>query len=264
MIDEVVSIRRQEDYDEDAQHMLIGQLHRAGSRSVFERCLVLCESEDPIERAVACDILGQLGGKRPFPYREETIPVLAALLSDNNDIVLDAAITALGHLDADETLLANLALAKHPSPDVRFAMAWSLGGVESPRARRTLIRLSADADDDVRNWATFGLGTQTEANTKEIRAALMARADDPHDETRLEALIGLASRKVREVIPYLVRELERDPEAPYTVALQAADAIPEPELLSPLQKIMDAIGDKNGRIAATIAKIRERISVCEA
>ncbi len=127
LIDEIVSIRRQADYDEDAQHMLIGQLRRAGSRSIFERCLVLCESEDPIERAVACDILGQLGGKSPFPYREETIPVLAVLLEDSNEVVLDCAIIALGHLDADDTLLANLALAKHPSADVRFAMAWSLG-----------------------------------------------------------------------------------------------------------------------------------------
>ncbi len=120
--------------------------------------------------------------------------------------------------------------------------------------------MTADADADVRNWATFGLGSLSEANTKEIRAALWARVDDPHDETRGEALLGLARRKVQEVVPYLVRDLERDNLdliSPLRPAPEATDVFPQPEFLAPLLQTLDATGDNNYRITATIAKIRK-------
>ena len=57
-----------------------------------------------------------------------------------------------------------------------------------------LIALSADADADVRDWATFALGTLAAADTPELREALAARVEDADEDTRLEAVHGLALR----------------------------------------------------------------------
>ena len=55
-----------------------------------------------------------------------------------------------------------------------------------------LIALSRDSDADVRDWATFGLGTQTNAHSPAIRAALWTSSHDAHRETRQEGAVGLA------------------------------------------------------------------------
>jgi HEAT repeat protein len=58
-----------------------------------------------------------------------------------------------------------------------------------------LIDLMDDEDEDVRDWATFGLGVQLEADGPEIRDALARRITDPGNDTSGEALVGLARRK---------------------------------------------------------------------
>ena len=73
------------------------------------------------------------------------------------------------------------------------------GGV---RARRAPGRRRAGGADralrrrrgGVRDWATFALGTLAEADAEELRDALAARLDDPDEDTRLEAVHGLAVR----------------------------------------------------------------------
>ena len=83
-----------------------------------------------------------------------------------------------------------------------------------------MIRLSSDTDHDVRNWATFGLGSQIEDDTPEIREALRANLGDPDHEIRGEAIIGLAERKDPEVADILIREWESSE----TVSLLSIDA----------------------------------------
>ena len=57
-----------------------------------------------------------------------------------------------------------------------------------------LIALSADDDLDVRDWATFALGTLSEDDGAPLRDALAARLDDEDEDVRLEAVHGLALR----------------------------------------------------------------------
>lgn len=59
----------------------------------------------------------------------------------------------------------------------------------------------------MRDWATFGLGQQCDLDTHEIREALVARLNDPDDDTRDEAIMGLARRKDARAIPAIEREL---------------------------------------------------------
>ena len=71
-----------------------------------------------------------------------------------------------------------------------------------------LICLTMDSSVEVRDWATFGLGSMTEQDTPMLRQALLARLDDLDDIVRGEALVGLARRQDERVIEPLRRALE--------------------------------------------------------
>jgi len=58
----------------------------------------------------------------------------------------------------------------------------------------TLVELSGDPAPRVRDWATFGLGSQI--------------VEDPDEDTRVEALRGLAARGDERAIPPLLVELD--------------------------------------------------------
>jgi len=153
---------------------------------------------------------------------------------------------ALGHLDDGRAAQLLLPLAEHPDSDVRFKVAMGLPSTydqDNPDDAivSALIALSADEDEDVRDYATFGLGTTLESvDTPEVRAALLARADDEHADTRNEALAGLAYRHDAAVVPLLVKELESaDVEA---VTVQAASVIADPRLLPGLRRLADTLG----------------------
>ena len=77
----------------------------------------------------------------------------------------------------------------------RFAVAVALPSFElDDQGLEALRRLTADADSDVRDWATFGLAASDATDASTVRA-LAARTDDADDDTRAEAIFGLARRR---------------------------------------------------------------------
>jgi HEAT repeat protein len=66
-----------------------------------------------------------------------------------------------------------------------------------------LLKLTSDTDAEVRDWAVFGLGVQGDADSPEIRAALLRCLDDASEDVRMEAAAGLGKRQDRRVIPRL-------------------------------------------------------------
>jgi HEAT repeat protein len=64
-------------------------------------------------------------------------------------------------------------------------------------------------DDDFRDWATFGLGVQGDMDSVEIREALVRRLNDPDEDVREEAMVGLAKRKDERAVPALLPALEQ-------------------------------------------------------
>lgn len=199
------------DTDEDdveARWQLIRELHRSTGRDAFEAVVAAAESDDRARRLVGLDALGQIGYAANRPYRDETLPVLlsaaeaaeAAGAKDGGDAeVIASAVTALGHVADFRGLPAVLRHVGHPSDAVRFAVAVALPTLTDPdepaaEAVRALITLTRDADPQVRDWATFGLGTQLDADGPEVRDALAARLDDSSDHAGEEALMGLARR----------------------------------------------------------------------
>ncbi|OYV95779.1 MAG: hypothetical protein B7Z73_01935 [Planctomycetia bacterium 21-64-5] len=104
----------------------------------------------------------------------------------------------------------------------------ALTGHEEQAAIECLIRLSRDSDSDVRDWATFGLGSQCDLDTPQIRDALAARLDDTDDDTRHEAIVGLARRQDRRAIAAVGRELSSD--CVSSLVLEAADLLGLPHV----------------------------------
>ncbi len=159
-----------------------------------------------------------------------------AARSEKSAEVLSPMIRALGALGVGAAAEVVRTHAGSPDAGVRLAVAANLpflcDGEPSAAIADTLIALSRDSDDAVRNWATFGLGAQTDLDTAEVRAALAARLDDHHRDTRDEALVGLACRNDPRAVPIVRRELECGDVG--RLAVHAAELLGDPSLSRPL------------------------------
>lgn len=121
---------------------------------------------------------------------------------------LSSAIHALGHLSNSAAIPLISSYQRHPVAEVRVAVTDALGSFPNdPESIQALIALTSDADDDVRDWAVFGLGNQGNADSAEIRDALFQRVNDPNKYVREEAIVGLAKRKDQRVLPALIAVL---------------------------------------------------------
>jgi HEAT repeat protein len=215
-VDDLLAACLAEDPEDDAVWKAVQRLHFLGTREVLEKATDLTRSNDPLRRARGADILGQLGVQprvASTSFVSERLHVLLSLLdSERNPIVLDSAIIALGHLRESEGIRAVLPYSRHPDENVRYAVAWSLpsGRGDEPEVIATLMQLMCDSDSDVRDWATFGLGTQSDADSEAIRDALFVRLTDADEDTRAEAVVGLAKRQDLRVLPVVLEELDRD------------------------------------------------------
>lgn len=242
--------------DEHAAWDAVVMLHFRGTKDVFDAACQLCASECPRERTLGANILGQLGiPNRSFP--KESVAVLLKLLEvESAEDVLVSICIALGHIH-DPTAIPSLSRLKtRPSADVRYAVAFGLLGFEDHLAIKTLIDLSGDQNDEVRDWATFGLGSQIDVDAPAIRAALLARVSDKDEGTRGEALVGLARRKAQRVVEPLIKELERYPVSDYGnySLLEAAQEIADIRLLPVLTKLKQSADTDHTRLDEVIRR----------
>lgn len=186
------------DHESDDYWAIVSELQRRGDRDTFEVSVSLSDSPDAAARAVALDVLAQLGFAEGRPFLEESLPLALSAARDGDSLVKIAAISALGHLGDPRALSALIEHLADPDEDVRLAVAVALPAVagEPPAevAVEALILLTRDSGADVRDWATFGLGSQIETDTPAVRGALAERLDDPDGDISGEALVGLARR----------------------------------------------------------------------
>ncbi len=214
----VVERYRSKVHDDEGDASL-ALVHYRGGREEFELGIEYLSSSDPLDRVTGGDILAQLGwADRSF--LDESVTALVRLLEDENEEVVAAAAVALGHRGQPNVIPSLLRFADHLSAVIRLGVVHGLTGHSHPDAIRAMIRLSSDINHDVRNWATFGLGSQIKDDTPEIREAFRANLGDPDHEIRGEAIVGLAERKDPEVADILILEWESS----VTVSLLSIDA----------------------------------------
>jgi hypothetical protein len=234
-----------DDGDQDEYRRMTHELCRRGTQLIFDEMARLTLGEDLQARILACNILGELGFKQGRPFGAETFPLLARLCTEEaSPPVLGAAISAMGNLGRPEALPYVVAHATHSDPDVRFSVACALPSVaegewldQAHPLVTTLMQLTSDEDSDVRDWANFGLGTQVKVDGAAVRQRLIARLDDPDEDTRAEAIAGLAKRHAPEAIRHVRDALWAQAVTWY--AVESACALGEPSFAERLAQLED-------------------------
>ena len=231
------------DEDEDTRFEVGCQIARLG-RPVVPLLIELTREPNPMLRQMACFMLREVG-EPPEPWNRiypDGIPHTVKLLqSDPVADVRAAAASALGFHKDRSTIPALIEASRVESDEVRFDVACALGSFyeetweEMPDSvadwaavAATLLQLMDDEDEDVRDWATFGIH-QGGHDTPAIRKRLWQALDDPNCDVRGEAAFALAKFGDRSLIPRLIELLDQDTISP--CYFEAAETLNDPALL---------------------------------
>ena len=189
---------------------IVSALRSRPSDFVFSKCIELIDSGILKEKIAGIDVLAQLGVKER-PFYKETIEIFFDLIKKEKDSkLLSSILIAISHNNdklKQKKIEIISSFKSHRSSNVRYGVVLSLLGLNNSKAIDTLIVLSRDKKESVRDWATFGLGTQIDIDNDFIRNALWDRVNDKDQDTKLEAIVGLAKRKDFRIKEIIKREL---------------------------------------------------------
>ena len=130
------------------------------------------------------------------------------------------------------------------------------GSAEADGLAAELIALTKDGDSSNRDWALMILA-QSELETPEALAALVAGLDDEEHEAALEALIGVAIRAPEIALPRVKALLDED--SIDSMTLEAAAYVADPSLLPALEVIGQEVEDDDDGFTTLLA---EAIEAC--
>jgi HEAT repeat protein len=215
------------------------------NRDLIDQAVELLSDAQANVRETACFIMGtqaDVSDKAQLYCSEKFIEgvrlIENLLASDRKYSVRAVAANALGRIGLASTLPSLIKAASERSCNVRFAVAYALGSfydwdddlfTYKPAVTETLLKLMDDADEDVRDWATFGIH-QGEHDTPETRARLWRALEDIDGDVRGEAAAALAKFNDRTFIPRLDELLRNDgPISP--CYFEAAEEFGDPTLL---------------------------------
>ena len=234
----------------DASWNAIGELHRRGTPATLSLAQSLARSASTRKRALGLYVASQLRAGAPRgrwpsePYAvEETQRMLLLGLNDPHFEVVRAAVSGLGHRPHADALQGLVALSRHQSAHMRWDVAVTLAGYSEPAAVEALLQLASDEESEVRDWATFGLGTQSDADNSDIRAMLWKNAHDVDSDVRGEALVGLARRQDPRAVSLLKSRLTDECRV---YEFDAAQALKDPALAGPLRALREAVDRETG------------------
>lgn len=130
-----------------------------------------------------------------------------------------------------------------------------LAGDSQADARAALlIAATRDEDPENRDWALMILA-QSELETPDALAALIAGMDDPEPEAALEALIGVAIRAPKTALPRVAALLDGD--TIDSMTLEAAAYVADPSLVPVLEEIGREVVDDDDAFTSLLAEAIE-------
>lgn len=189
----------------------IRELRKRPNQCVFDRAVGLIKTNTDKEIIIGIDILAQLGFNPRFKQIEIVEICFSLLEKEQTPKVLESILFAISHNNEilrNDHILTLTKLKTHSYCIVRYGLVQALSGLEQKDAIETLIELSTDKDPDIRNWATFSLGTQIETNNDSITKILWERMKDSSEMVRFEAIAGLVKRKDKRIKNILIQELK--------------------------------------------------------
>lgn len=240
----------------------VRELHRRGEEETFRSCYQLVKTGSDREKEIGLDILAQLG-LAAKPYLKQSLPLYFELL--NSAVSTDVLIAVLHALcfNNDTLNVAQLtaiaSFRSHADKYVRFGVVHALSGVGKKVAVDAMVELTEDKFTPVRSWATFGIATQIEKKSKQITAALWKRVRDKDEETKFEAIVGLAVRQEEGIKDVLIEELQT--ESIGALLFEAIGAYGDTDFLPALQVLYkDSSSDKTIN-PGWLGKLRDAIDV---
>jgi HEAT repeat protein len=234
-----------DDPDEDEHYwVLVAELQARGDRETFEAMRSLIGSGVEDAQILGATVLGQLGYTEGRPFAAESVRLVAPLAAAGGSVdLVTSAVSALGLIGDPAGAPAVLAQTGHPDEEARLGVAMSLPGVAgSPPSDAVvagLIGLTRDPSGWVRDWATFGLGSQLDSDGAEVRAALRARVGDDEGAWD-EALVGLARRRVPEAAELVGERLAVTGAEADSLVIEAAARVGDARLLPALRALKEA------------------------
>lgn len=187
----------------------IGELRKRTEKSVFEKSCELTKSKIVKEKIIGINILAQFG--YPRLHKKEILKIYFDLIKTETDKnIISAVLYGIGHNNenlTDKQIDVICSYQDHKSINIRHSLIHAILGIDKSKTINTLIQLTKDKDTTIRDWATFGIGTQIETDNEPIRNALWERVTDKDKKTRHEAIVGLAKRKDENIKEVLKKEL---------------------------------------------------------
>lgn len=255
-----------QDWGSDDSWQAIAELQMRGSPESLAIARRFAKCRNWRKRALGMYIVSQLRKRQngyPTGSAEyalaETQAMLLTGLRDSRIEVLCAAISGLDHRPHLSALPNLIAFATHPDQRIRLRVAIALGSYPELESIDALLKLATDITDEVRNWATFGIGSMHEADNPEIRDLLWLNLQDSDDDVRGEALVGLAFRRDERIIPVLLELLNDDCRF---FELNAAELIASPLLLERLNTMKKSVAGDNPIDSYWYRRLLDAIVAC--
>jgi len=236
----------------------ISELRKRATEDIYDQAYKLANSESDKQKIIGIDVLAQLGFD-PRIGQQKTISLYFQLLeSGQNNDVLFSIFYGISHNNENLSKKRVLKLTEFKdseSNDVRYSLVSALSGIQNPIATETLIELSEDRYSSIRNWATFGIGTLSEENNDQIIKALWNRTKDKHQETKLEAIVGLANRNEVAVKELIIDELKNGEYG--TLLFEAIQTLKDKDLIPYLENNLKFAKKDNGIKDEWIADLKQ-------
>ncbi len=227
----------------------VSELRRRPSIDVFEKSTSFARSINDKEKIIGIDILAQLGINPRFK-QSETIKLYFELIdAEQNDKVLTSILYGISHNNENLTKkqVEKLVTYKnHNNVEVRQALVNSLCGLENTTAIDALIQLSQDKVASIRDWATFGLGSQIETNSKKIIDALWDRINDKDQNSKFEAIVGLANRNDNRIKDIIIEELKSGDYG--TLLFEAIETLNNTDFLPFLENSLNMVRQEDNEV----------------
>ncbi|HWX02898.1 HEAT repeat domain-containing protein [Collimonas sp.] len=239
-----------QDWNSDKSWQAIAELQMRGSSESLAIARRFAKCRNWRKRALGLYIASQLRrsqkkwgtmGSAEYALRETQAILLAGLRDDCVEVVR-AAISGFAHRPHQSALPNLVRFASHPDQQIRLQVAITLGSYIEVESIDALLRLATDISDDVRNWATFSIGSMHRADNPNIRDLLWRNLQDRDEDVRGEAVVGLAIRKDERVVSVLLELLDTDCRV---FELDAAERMASPLLLDRLNALKKSVNDKD-------------------
>lgn len=152
-----------EDKDVIVRTSAAKQLQLRPETKVYHAVMQLVENQKAYKREMGAFVLGQFGTPN-FPYKEQSVFVLARLFDDFSADVRATAVASIGHLGSEkpndnEILLDKIIkLSTDLNENVRLCCAYTLGSfIKSQKVIDILEKLLLDSSSNVREWAELSI-----------------------------------------------------------------------------------------------------------